>query len=903
MDGNAGTLQTATLYWNQTGTTTALSSSITNGWANFTASTTNTAGQVITAYAVGSNTNGQTTQTTQITFMIYSNDMALYVIGNKICSDGTVVALRGVDRDGYEDSAGGYWMDESAYIQANWNSYGYANCIEELNAMQSWGINCIRAFISLDLWVNGSEPALFENFTSLAAARGIYVVITGYEVVNYFQGGGQDPLPYPPYATSPHASSIVPSQGAFINIEGNMSIQLRGYSNILYDIWNEPQATTTNNWFPVLQSCINRMSLYTSQPIVVEGQVASYVNLLYPSSSSTTDNLDWAVAGVSTTTGNLPFENITYSSGNLIFETHLYNDPTSGWHIQNATSGIDGEGAYTLSDINLGLTDMGYYGVAAVHPLFIGEIGLDSVLTGTALTEETEFFNNSLYLFSQYGINFGVFWWRDSGYYPVINSNLSPTTTGTILQKYLAVSPNPAPSVIVSSSSATVDVGQTTTFSASVYGGTNPYAYQWYLNGAPVGTDSGSYSYIATAADLTAGSFNVSVTVTDSASNVVSSNTETVMVNPALVAPTISASVATVNQGQTSALSSTTVSTGTSPYTYQWLQKASGSSYIDVGTNSTSYSFVTSGSTVTGVWSFELQVTDAASAVATSNSVSVTVNATLSAPTVSVSPTSWTMDVGRSKTFSASASGGSGSYASYQWLVGGVAQSGATASTFSFAPVSVGSYLITVTVTDSSGATSAQSSAASVMVNSALVAPTVSVSKGAVDKGQTFSLTSASVSTGTSPYTYQWLQKAPGAGSYSSISRATSSSYSFSTSTSTATGTWSFELKVTDAASAVVTSNSTSVKVNAAPTVSVSPTSWTMNVGQSKTFSATPSGGSGTYTSYQWYVNGVAQTGQIASTFSYSPKSTGSYSITVTVTDSLGATSAQSSPARVRVSR
>ena len=55
-----------------------------------------------------------------------------------------------------------------------------------------------------------------------------------------------------------------------------------------------------------------------------------------------------------------------------------------------------------------------------------------------------------------------------------------------------------------------------------------------------------------------------------------------------------------------------------------------------------------------------------------------------------------------------------------------------------------------------------------------------------------------------------------------------------------------------------MTSTAASVTVNAAPTVTVSPSSWTMDVGQSKTFTATPSGGSGSYTSYQWYVNGVS---------------------------------------------
>ena len=103
-------------------------------------------------------------------------------------------------------------------------------------------------------------------------------------------------------------------------------------------------------------------------------------------------------------------------------------------------------------------------------------------------------------------------------------------------------------------------------------------------------------------------------------------------------------------------------------------------------------------------------------------------------------------------------------------------------STFSFAPASSGSYLVTVTVTDSSGATSAQSSPATVTVNSALVTPSASASSGTVDQGQTSTLSVTGLSGGTTPYSYQWLQKIPGAGSYSNISGATSSSYSFDTS-------------------------------------------------------------------------------------------------------------------------
>ena len=97
------------------------------------------------------------------------------------------------------------------------------------------------------------------------------------------------------------------------------------------------------------------------------------------------------------------------------------------------------------------------------------------------------------------------------------------------------------------------------------------------------------------------------------------------------------------------------------------------------------------------------------------------------------------------------------------------------------------------------------------------------------------------------------------------------------------------------------TATSNSFTVNAAPTVTIAPTSAILDVGQSKLFTATPAGGSGSYVSYQWYVGGVLQSGESASTFNYAPTSAGTPLITATVTDSLGATSVPSNAASVTV--
>jgi hypothetical protein len=174
-----------------------------------------------------------------------------------------------------------------------------------------------------------------------------------------------------------------------------------------------------------------------------------------------------------------------------------------------------------------------------------------------------------------------------------------------------------------------MNVDQVQVFTATGNGGSGVIHCQWYLDGSVVGNDSSSYSYTATGT-----SHVITCKVTDSASVPVASpdsNAVAVTVNPALVAPTVSATPTTMDQGQTSGLSATSITTGTSPYTYQWYSKAPGASYAAAGSNSTSFSFVTSSATATGSWSFILQVGDNTGASVNSSAVSVLVNPIISA--------------------------------------------------------------------------------------------------------------------------------------------------------------------------------------------------------------------------------------------------------------------------------
>jgi YVTN family beta-propeller protein len=394
----------------------------------------------------------------------------------------------------------------------------------------------------------------------------------------------------------------------------------------------------------------------------------------------------------------------------------------------------------------------------------------------------------------------------------------------------LSDSPPLAPPAI-SMSLGTVDKGGNSTLSVStdITGGVSPFSYQWYENSgsgySPVGSATASAaSFVFETAPVAPGTYQFELKVTDSESPAVTvtSNVVQVTVDAALIAPTVEATPGTVDQGQTSSLTMTAAaSAGTPTYTYQWFQIAPNGVSSMVGSGSNPYSFVTTGSTATGSWSFILQATDSIGTAVNSTAASVTVNPALVAPTVSASP--GTVDKGQSSTLSVitDATGGTSPF-SYQWYENsgsgysavGSSASSAASYVFDTASIAAGTYQFELQVTDSAGSpVTVISNVVSVTVNSALVAPTVTPNPSTVTQGSTSSLTSTTVTTGTPSYTYQWFEQAP-SGSYVTVG-TDSTSFSFTTSTSTTTGAWNFKLQVTDSAGAAVDSIVASVTVNA----------------------------------------------------------------------------------------
>ena len=96
-----------------------------------------------------------------------------------------------------------------------------------------------------------------------------------------------------------------------------------------------------------------------------------------------------------------------------------------------------------------------------------------------------------------------------------------------VLKAFFESAPTP-PSVSISPMSASILAGEHVTFTSTVSGGTPPYSYQWYLNGAPVsGATSDTWTFTPTAS----GTYYVYLEVTDDAGNTAQSDTARVTVS------------------------------------------------------------------------------------------------------------------------------------------------------------------------------------------------------------------------------------------------------------------------------------------------------------------------------------------------------------------------------------
>jgi hypothetical protein len=362
--------------------------------------------------------------------------------------------------------------------------------------------------------------------------------------------------------------------------------------------------------------------------------------------------------------------------------------------------------------------------------------------------------------------------------------------------------PNPAtaaPTITQQPASQRVIAGQAATFSVMATGDA-PMSYQWYMNGAAAGTNSGTFSIAQTTTGQTGAQIYVLVT---NAGGAATSATATLTVTAAATAPTITQQPVsvTVTAGQSATFS--LMAAGTAPLSYQWFMNATAS-----GTNSNTFSLAQTTTGQTGAQIY-VKVSNATGSV-TSAMVTLTVTAAPTAPTITQQPTSVAVTAGQTAAFSVVATGTAP--LTYQWFMNGTA-AGTNSSTYSIAQTTTGQSGAQIHVKVSNATGSTTSNTVTLTVNSvAPTAPTITQqpTSATVSAGQTATFTVTA--TGTAPLTYRWFMNSNAVG-------ANSNTYTISQTTLGDTGAQIY-VTVTNAVS-TATSQTVTLTVNAVQTSTV----------------------------------------------------------------------------------
>ncbi|QUP55242.1 autotransporter domain-containing protein [Ralstonia syzygii] len=416
---------------------------------------------------------------------------------------------------------------------------------------------------------------------------------------------------------------------------------------------------------------------------------------------------------------------------------------------------------------------------------------------------------------------------------------------------------------------------------ASASGGTSPYTYALASGSLPPGL-SLSTSGTLSGTPTSAGTFSFTVTATDSSTGTGPFAATSGTLNLTVSAPTISLSPSSLTSPTIGVTSSQSLSAsgGTAPYTYAITAGA-----LPAGLSLSAAGVLSGTPTAGGSFNFTATATDSTGGTGPytgSRSYTLTVNA----PTLSITPAAGSLSATSGVAYSQSFVAASGT-APYTYALSvntGTLPTGLSFNTatgvLSGTPTTAGTVNFTVTGTDSSTGTGPYTISATYTLTTS--APTISLSPTTLSGATVGAAYSQSVtaSGGAAPYSYAVVSGALPAGL--SLNASTGAL----TGTPTAAGTFSVTVRGTDA-NAYSGTRSYSLTV-AAPTIALTPATLAgATVSSAYSQSVAASGGTAPYT--YAVTSGALPAGlslSSAGTLSGTPTAGGSFSFTVSATDS-----------------
>jgi hypothetical protein len=337
-----------------------------------------------------------------------------------------IVILKGVNTGGGADYPDGMWSGYGFSTYSYWQSHQDL-VTAQLDAIKSWGANAIRFMPASVYWINNvqNHRQMVKDLANLLAQRGMYLIYEAGWEVNV--GGPADPLPYPPYQTSPDASSIIPSKQAYVNYIVNIATELQNCPNVIIGFWNEPNSGsggTVSEWVGTMQQAITAVRNAGIDTILMtQWGFGVYINLSFPPPKAPATDAQCLAYGWS-------FEwayRYPLNGTNILYQTHMYRSSYQSVADMNSTL------IYAWVD---------YMSYSMNKPVIFGEIG------ATSSSNELTYFNNTLTLLNERNIGFIAWEWRVGVSYALITSNnpsYTPSTAGTILKTAIAATPTRLP--------------------------------------------------------------------------------------------------------------------------------------------------------------------------------------------------------------------------------------------------------------------------------------------------------------------------------------------------------------------------------------------------------------------------------------------------------------------------